>query len=103
MEESFDMLRAVQLNRVRREQRFAEAQQGNNTWLVECRDLGDAFDKDAGVYFVPCPDEAAVDELVARCSDDNPYDRLLGIFHLGRPLDAQAGGITRAQWLAGQR
>jgi hypothetical protein len=103
MEKSFDMLRAVQVNSSRLAQRFAEARQGNSAWLVECRDLGDAFDEDAGVYFVPCPDEAAVAELVAKCSDDNPYDKLLGIFNLHKPLDAQGGGVTRTQWLAGQR
>ncbi|MBA4189093.1 MAG: hypothetical protein C0467_13930 [Planctomycetaceae bacterium] len=95
----FDLLAAIKRNRERLEQRFASAVASGHRWLVECRDLGDAFDPDAGVYFVECADDAAVDQVAARCTDDNPYDRLLGIFDLRRPLCEQAGGLTRTAWL----
>jgi hypothetical protein len=96
----FDPIAAIHENRQRLEKRFATAASGGQKWLVECRDLGDAFDADAGVYFVECPDDAAVDQLVAQCTDDNPYDRLLGIYDLRQPLDPQGPGLTRASWMA---
>jgi hypothetical protein len=102
-EKPFDLLAAVRRNRERLEQRFASARERGQRWLAECRDLGDAFDEAAGVYFVECPDDAALERVVVRCAEDNPYDRLLGIFDLSRPLEAQGGGLTRAQWLSGKR
>jgi hypothetical protein len=94
-----DVLAVVRRNRERLEQRFAAAVASGRRWLVECRDLFDAFDSDGGVYFVGCSDDAAVDALVARCTDDNPCDRLLGVFDLHRPLAEQGGGLTRSAWL----
>ena len=96
----FDMLAAIRANRMRLEQRFASAGASGPRWLVQCRDLGDAFDSDAGVYFVECMDEAAVDEVAARCTDGNPWDRLLGVFDLHRPLAEQGVGLPRATWVA---
>jgi len=97
----FEMLASIKRNRDRLEQRYVSAAASGHRWLVECRDLADAFDSTAGVYFVECSDDAAVDEVVARCADDNPYDRLLGIIDLYKPLDRQGGGVTRAEWIAG--
>lgn len=97
----FDMYESVRRNRERLERRFEMARAKGLRWLVECRDLGDAFDEAAGVYFVDCPDDAAVEQIVIRCTDDNPYDRVLGIFDLHRPLPEQGGGLNRASWLAG--
>jgi hypothetical protein len=91
----------VVLNSARREQRFLEARQSNHAWLVECRDLWDAHNRDAGVYFVPCPDEAAVDVLVARCSNDNSCDRLLGIFRLAEATQ-DAGWRSQPGAMAGE-
>jgi hypothetical protein len=99
-EPAFDMRAAVELNLQKLQQRFATAQESGHRWLAECRDLGDAFDRDAGVYFVECRDDAAVDEVVARCKEDDPYDRLLGIYDLTQPLRGQAGGMTRGEWLS---
>ena len=97
---SLDMLTAIKRNRERLEQRYASAAASGHRWLVECRDLSDALDSAAGVYFVECNDEAAVDQVVAHCTDDNPYDRLMGIVDLSVPLDKQGGGMTRAKWIA---
>ena len=99
----FDMLAAIKRNRERLEQRYVSAAASGHRWLVECRDLSDAFDSAAGVYFVECLDDAAVDEVVARCTDDSPYDRLLGIIDLRKPLDDQGGGVTRAEWIASRK
>lgn len=99
----FDLLSAATKNWERLQQNFAAAKTHGDTWLVECRDLSEAFDADAGVYFSPCQDDAAVDELVTRCSDENHYDRVLGIYDLRRPLNEQSVGLTRAEWLAGRR
>ena len=90
---------AVKLNRQRLERRFTSTDRSRVRWLVECRDLGDAYAEDAGVYFVECVDDRAVDDVVERCTDTNPYERILGIFNLERPLAEQGGGLTRAQWL----
>jgi hypothetical protein len=97
------LLSAVELNDQRRQEKFATARANGQMWLAECRDLGDADDHDAGVYFKACPDEATVDSIVACFTDDNAFDRLLGVFDVRKPLAEQGGGITRAQWLAGQR
>lgn len=94
---------AIALNRKRLENRAADARAKGFRWLVECRDLGDAYDRDAGVYFVPCEDEAKVNEVVARKGPDNPYDRVLGVFDLEVPLGEQGGGVDRESWLAGAR
>jgi hypothetical protein len=98
----FDVLASIKHNRLRLEQRFASAAKSGRRWLIECRDLGDASDADAGVYFVECDDDAAVDRVIARCTDDNPYERLLGIYDLRKPLGEQGGGVARAAWIAGQ-
>jgi hypothetical protein len=98
----FDLLAAVRRNRLRLVLRFVSAAASGQRWLVECRDLGDAFDAAAGVYFVECADDAGVDQVVARCTDDS-YDRLLGIFDLRRPLGEQGGGLTRAAWIIGRQ
>lgn len=96
----FDLFAVIQGNRERLEKQFVSAAAGGSRWLIECRDLSDAFDSDGGVYFVECVDEAAVDAVVARCTADNPYDRLLGIFDLRRPLAEQGAGMSRAAWIA---
>lgn len=91
---------AVELNWLRLQQRFALASSGGQRWLVECRDLGDALDADAGVYFVECADEAAVDQMAADRDDTNPYERLLGIYDLRKALHLQGAGLSRAAWLS---
>ncbi len=95
----FDPEAAIRLNRERLRRKFDDADRNRLRWLVECRDLGDAFDADAGVFFVECPDDAAVEQLAARFTDDNAYNRILGIFDLRKPLDEQRVGMTREEWL----
>jgi hypothetical protein len=51
-DESNPLLHAVRLNAKRREERYAEHRAAGKAWLIECRDLWDAEDEDAGVYFV---------------------------------------------------
>ena len=97
------MSEAIALNRKRLENRAADARAKGFRWLVECRDLGDAYDRDAGVYFVPCADEAKVHEAIVNKGPDNPYDRVLGIFDLEAPVGEQDGGVRREDWLAGVR
>jgi hypothetical protein len=99
----FSLDAAAKLNAERLERAFATAIANDNLWLVECRDLFDAYDHDAGVYFVECKDDRAVNEVVARCTDDSHFDRLLGIFNLRKPLDGQGVGLTRSEWVSGKR
>jgi hypothetical protein len=94
---------AVKLNAERLERAFAIAIANGNLWLVECRNLFDAFVDDAGVYFVECEDDRAVNEVVACCTDDSHFDRLLGIFNLRKPLAGQRVGLTRSEWVSGKR
>jgi hypothetical protein len=91
-------LSAVERNGKQRQEKFAPA--NGQRWLAECRDLGDANDHDAGVYFQACPDDATVDSIVACFTDDNAFDRLLGVVDVRQPLAGPGGGLTRAQWLA---
>ena len=99
----FDPLAAIERNRERLRARFAAADRSRVRWLVECRDLGDAFEADAGVFFSECADDAAVDALAARFTEEHPANRILGIFDLARPLEEQKGGLTRDEWLQRRR
>ena len=94
---------AVRLNRERRVTQHAKAAREGVVWLVECRDLWDSPDEDQGVYFVPCALEAEVTVLAERFDDENPNDRILGIYRVWEPVVPQGPGLTRAQWLAGLR
>ncbi len=93
---------AIEINAARRVKRFADGRAQGAAWMIECRDMWDAMDEDAGVYFVFCDDESAVDRIVAQMTDDNPNNRVLGIYDLARSLEAQGPGLTRSEWLAGK-
>ncbi|HRE30251.1 MAG TPA: hypothetical protein PK954_26655 [Anaerolineales bacterium] len=97
------MLQALKLNRGRRAVNHAEAAQAGAAYLVECRDLWDAHDTDAGVYFVPCATEAEVTALVNQHNETDPNDRILGIYRVDAPIEPQGPGLTREAWLAGGR
>jgi len=101
---------ALRRNNERRAVRYAEAAAAGAAYLVECRDLWDASDDDAGVYFVACHAETEVDALVAqdplRDGDGvvrGPGDPVMGIYSVPHPLDAQGPGLTPAEWRAGER
>jgi hypothetical protein len=96
--ESNPLWRAVQLNARRRERRYAEHRAAGKAWMIECRDMWDAEDDDAGVYFVGCADAAAVTRYL---NDLDPSsDRVLGIYDLSKPLVPQGPGLTREEWKA---
>ena len=46
---------------------------------------------------------ADVAALVEPLDDDNPNDRVLGIYRVRDPVIPQGPGLTRQQWLAGMR
>jgi hypothetical protein len=96
------MSKALARNSERRKARFMEAQQTGATWLVECRDLYDSLDGDAGVYFKACYTESDVNKMVARMDGTTP-DRILGIYSLARPVELLGPGLTREDWLTGHR
>lgn len=98
------MEEALRLNNARRAVRYGETKAEGQAYLVERRDLYDAFDRDAGVYFVGCADEAAVDAVIAHArSPEGGNDPILGIYSLRAPLDGQGPGLTPAAWRAGGR
>ena len=99
----YDLHAAVKLNRKRLEKQFHDADRKKHQWLIECRDLGDAYEEDAGVYFVVCETEETVNQMITDMTDDNIYERVLGIFDLRRPLEEQGVGLTRAEWITGVR
>src|SRR4051812_8002789 len=98
--EEHPMSKAIALNYERLKVRFEEARLAGAAWLVECRDLYDAFDADAGVYFQPCVSESEVDELVAR-SQGKSAERVLAIYSLSHPVNTQGVGLKPDEWLAG--
>ena len=56
-----DWLRNALSNaRERRKVRYAEEKNGYN-WLLECRDMGDAYDAVAGVFYIACKTRKEVD------------------------------------------
>lgn len=92
---------AVALNWQQLQQRYSEAQKSGAAWLVECRDMYDAVEDDAGIYFEPCSDAAAVDKMVA--DFDSRFTKILGIYSLRKPLESQGTGLTVSQWKRGIR
>lgn len=93
-----DPLAAARLNSHRRPLRFAEGQAQGQAYMLECRDLGDHDATDAGVYFMFCANESALREAIQSMPDDDPWNRILGIFDLRRPLAEQGLGLTRASY-----
>jgi hypothetical protein len=86
------MSKALAYNSERRKVRFMEAQQTGAAWLVECRDLYDSSDADAGVYFEACYTESDVDKMVARMDGMTP-ERILGIYSLARAVELLGPGL----------
>src|SRR5437870_2298449 len=100
-EKPYDPGAIVRANWARLEVRFAEAAAEGYRWLAECRDLSDAFDSDAGVFYVKCADDEAVDQVVARCPEipvSSYSEVLLGVFDLRRPFNEQIPGLKRSEW-----
>lgn len=97
-DESNPMLRAIELNAKRRVVRYAELRAEGASWMLECRDLWDSEDEDAGVYFAGCADGREVGEFIRGM--DRSSDRLLGIYDLSKPLAGQGPGLTLQEWLA---
>ncbi|MEZ4669559.1 MAG: hypothetical protein R3E39_16770 [Anaerolineae bacterium] len=91
--------RALTHNAERRKQRYLEGQKQGHRWMLECRDMWDAYDDDAGVYFLYCLTPAAVDQALAALPNDSPDNRLLGIYDLSLPLPKQGAGMSRDEWL----
>ncbi len=98
-EEELDLWEVVGHNERARQVAFESARGEGARWLVECRDMEDRFDADAGIYFVPCDTLEEVDILVGKLTPDNEYDRLMGIYNLGLGLAGQEPGLTRETWL----
>jgi len=85
--------------RTRRKVRYAEVKEQGYSWLLECRDLWDAHDDDAGVYFVECKTRKEVDDKVKK----NAYEeKVMGIYDLSQPLNEQGPGIARKDWVMGR-
>jgi hypothetical protein len=89
---------AVSYNYNRLENRFAEAREAGQRWVVECRDLWDANDADAGVYFDLRENAEAVDKLVSHSQNRQAYTSVLGIFDTQQPLRDQGCGFTVKEW-----
>lgn len=98
-DDNLDLKTVLHHNALRRQKQFKQALHDGAQWLVECRDLGDRFDEDAGVYFVPLYSVEEVNDLVALYTPDNEWDQILGIYALNMPLESQGSGLTRTQWL----
>lgn len=91
-------LHAIQINAKRRVKRFDEFKAAGASWMIECRDLWDSEDEDAGVYFVDCATKHDVNAFIKRM--DPSSDRILGIYDLSKPLANQVLGLTLEQWMA---
>lgn len=103
MDGTFEGLqRALRLNAEGRAGAFAGAASAGAMWLVECRDLWDASDEDAGVFYQPCADDAGVDRLLAEYADGE-WHSVLGIYDVRRPLEAQGPGLRPESWRRGER
>ena len=95
-----DLAAVVENNRNRLAEKLTDAHAAGARWVVECRDMWAARDGGAGVYFVVCKTSRQVDRIVSRCRGGAPDTRLLGVFEVSQPLDAQWPGLTLEQWRA---
>ena len=84
----------------RRQLHFARGQAEQALWMLECRDMWDSADDDAGVYFhILNTTQQALEEV--RQILKNPGDtRVLGVYRLDRDLASQGPGLTAQQFLA---
>lgn len=89
---------AVKLNSKRCARYYAEFKAAGAMWMLECRDLWDSEDEDAGVYFVDCSSTRAVNNFIMKMNRFS--DRLLGIYDLTKPLIEQGPGLTLEEWKA---
>lgn len=82
-----------------RESHFAKGRAEGGRWLLECRDMWDAFDEDGGVYFKIMSDDHSA-RREARDIQAHPKDkRLLGAYDLGLPLADQGPGLKLEEFL----
>ncbi|MBS2037828.1 hypothetical protein JST97_22780 [bacterium] len=82
-----------------RQSHFAKGQAKGARWLLECRDMWDAFDEDGGVYFVLMMDDLSA-RREARDIQAYPKDkRLLAAYDLTRPLEEQGAGLNLEDFL----
>ena len=95
--------RALSINAGRRAARYAEGREAGARWMVEAVDLWDWEDDDGGVYFVHCADEAEVDRFCEASARPSSVDRVVGIYSLDEPLEAQGPGIAVEAWRTGLR
>lgn len=89
------MQKSLAIARERRKVRYIEAKEQGCHWLLECRDMLDAFDDDAGLYFELFKTRKEVDEKVGKSGGSQ---KVMGIYDLSLPLREQGSGITAADW-----
>lgn len=82
-----------------RESQFARGQAEGGRWLLECRDMWDAYDEDGGVYFEVFRDDSAARREVKDIQSHPKDKRLLGAYDLKRPLAEQGPGMTLEEFL----
>ena len=85
---------ALTIARERRKVRYAEAKEQGYSYMLECRDMYDAFDNDAGVYFSFCNTRTEVIEKIKKGNGDP----IIGIYDLSQPLKKQGAGIAPKDW-----
>jgi hypothetical protein len=97
-DEGHEFAKAYKHNLITREKRFVEAIQNKQKWLLECCDLWDFYDSDAGIYFKSCENDHEVRHYINYSKDKNAYTATYGIFDTHQPLQKQAGGLTPEKW-----
>jgi len=92
------LLKSFAIAGERRGVRYIEAKEQGYRWMLECRDMWDAYDEDAGLYFETYKTRAEVDAKVEKSSGDQ---KVMGIFDLSLPLNDQGVGVTSDDWEIG--
>lgn len=92
--------RALHLSRAARERRYAEGKAQGAAYMLECRDMWDADDQDAGVFFTL---HKSREEAVARIREmakTPDHERVLAVYDLRQPLLPQGPGQNPRNFLA---
>ncbi len=89
------LLKSLAIAHERREVRYIEAKKQGYRWLLECRDMWDAYDDDAGLYFETYKTRTEVDTKVEKSGGDQ---MVMGIFDLSLPLNNQGVGVSVEDW-----
>lgn len=91
--------RALHLSRQARERRYSEGKGEGAIYMLECRDMWDADDQDAGVFFTLHKTREQAVARIREMQKTPDHERVLAVYDLRQPLLSQGPGLSPQQFL----